>query len=364
MIRTAIFGLGKVVEQIHLPACLSVSDIQVVAACEPVAARRDAMKERFGIPAVYADARTLVETEKPDLVIVATPPVTHYELSLLALENGAHVLCEKPFMRSLSEADDIIAAADQHHRLLVVNNQYRFMATYHDTKQRLEAGEFGRPYFIQCWQQMYHPANTDATPWRADLKQSTLYEFGSHALDLMSFFFDDLPETVTAIIPRVRLEYDSDVLVQMTLQFPEDRLATLAFNRVSRAPERYLEMRVDCDEASLRLSLGGVARASVGMNRADGRLAPSARFSYVRGGEARAEAGGRSRVIARESNPAFASATATQLRQMIIDMQQPALTNAKARHSREILRTIFAGYESNRQRTTVAVSDITLASIL
>jgi predicted dehydrogenase len=358
-IRTAIFGLGKVVEQIHLPACQAVDDIQVVAGCEPTTERREYMKRRFNLPAVYTDAETLVEAEKPELVIVATPPDSHKELTLLALNGGAHVLCEKPFMRSLAEADDVIATAERHNRLLAVNNQYRFMATYREPQERLAAGEYGRLFSLQCWQQMFHPAATDSTRWRAELKQSTLYEFGSHALDLMSYFFGALPIAVNAVMPRALPEYDSDVLVQMTLHFPDERLATLAFNRVSRAPERYLEMRLDCEKASLRLSLGGVARASLNMNRYDNRVQPTIRVSYVKGGEARAEVGAQSRVIAKESRSAFASATSVHLRDLVTAIRQPTISQERAYHAREILRTIFAGYESNRRRTTVNVSEIT-----
>jgi hypothetical protein len=145
----------------------------------------------------------------------------------------------------------------------------------------------------------------------------------------------------------------------MTLHFPDERLATLAFNRVSRAPERYLEMRLDCEKASLRLSLGGVARASVSINRYENRVQPTVRLSYVKGGEARAEVGAQSTVIAKEPKSAFASATAAHLREILVAIRQPTITHERAYHAREILRTIFAGYESNRRHTTVNVSEIT-----
>ena len=353
MVRTAIFGLGGVAERIHLPACRAIGEIQVVAACEPLEARREQMRARFQLPAVYADAQTLLEAENPELVIVGTPPDSHRDLCLLALESGAHVLCEKPFMLTVDEADEAIAAAGRQKRLLAVNTQYRYMATYRRAQQRLADGEFGRLFFLQCWQQMFHPPVFEKVPWRAALKQSTLFEFGAHALDLICFFFDALPAAVSACIPRVRQEYDSDVLVQTTLHFADERLATLALNRVSHAPERYLEMRLDCEQASLRLSLGGVARASVEMTRHRGRTRPNVRASFVKGGEARMEAGGRSTVIAAEPQTAFASATAMHLREFLGEMQQPAPNLSRAQHAREILRLVFAGYEAARRRTVI-----------
>lgn len=302
------------------------------------------MAEKFGLRAVYPDAAALLEKEKPDAVIIGTPPDSHSELALEALEHGAHVFCEKPFMRTVEEADQVIAAAAARNLVIAVNNQYRYMPIYARTRERLERGDFGRLYFIQCWQQMFHPPAVERVAWRAALKQSTLYEFGTHALDLICFFFGALPEALTAQIPRARAGYSSDVLVLATLRFPEERVATLALNRVSQAPERYLEMRLDCERASLRLSLGGVARASIEWSKRLGR--PMARVSFVKGGEARQEADGRSVAYVKEKQPAFMSATATHLARFVSAIQTGARDYDAARHAREVLRLALAGYEA------------------
>ena len=309
------------------------------------------MTQKFGLRAVYPDASALLEKEKPDAVIIGTPPDSHCKLALAALGHGAHVFCEKPFMRTVDEADQVIAAAVARNLVIAVNNQYRYMPIYARTRERLERGDFGRLYFIQCWQQMFHPPAVEKVAWRAALKQSTLYEFGTHALDLLCFFFDALPEALTAQIPRARAEYSSDVLVLATLRFPEERVATLALNRVSQAPERYLEMRLDCERASLRLSLGGVARASLEWSKRLGR--PAARVSLVKGGEARQEAGGRSVAYVKEKQPAFMPATATHLARFVSAIQTGARDYDAARHAREVLRLALAGYEAAASGETV-----------
>ena len=350
MFRVGLFGLGSVAEQIHLPACSSLAGVEVVAACDPDADRRQSIRRRFGIQALYADPETLLGKEKPDAVIIATPPDSHRDLCLLALDHGAHVFCEKPFVRSVAEADEVIQAAERHQLSVVVNNQYRFMKIYRVTQERLARGEYGRPFLIQCWQQMFHPASRERN-WRARLVQSTLYEFGTHPLDLICFFFGALPLSITAHTPRPSSDIEADVVVQATLRFPGERLATLIFNRISHALERYLEMRVDCEKASLRISFGGVARASVDWSRTMGR--PISRFSLVRGGEARVEASGRSRTIVRERAEARASATALNLQEQIDAIKSGAASNDHARHARELLRIVFAGYESARTGETV-----------
>lgn len=351
LVRTAIIGLGGVAERIHIPACRAAPSIELVGACDLNAETRLRLSEKFGVKAVYPEAATLLEKEKPELVIIGTPPDSHHELCLLALDHGAHVFCEKPFMRTVEDADQVIAVACERNLLLAVNNQYRYMPIYRRTHERVERGDFGRLYFIQCWQQMFHPPAVEKVGWRAALQQSTLYEFGTHALDLICYFFGALPVALAAQIPRARPGYSSDVLVLMTLRFPEERVATLAMNRVSHAVERYLEMRLDCEKASLRLSLGGVARASLEWSRRLGR--PTARVSFVRGGEAREESGGRSVAYVKEKNPAFMPATAEHLARFVAAIQTGARNYDAAIHAREVLRLALAGYEAASSGETV-----------
>ena len=180
----------------------------------------------------------------------------------------------------------------------------------------------------------------------ASRRRSTLFEFGSHALDLVCKTFDTLPSRVGAEIPRARPEYDADVVAHLLLGFPGERVASLAFNRVSHAPERYFEMRIDCEEASLRISLGGVARLGVDLARSRSARRLRLRASFVQGGEARVEAGGRSWVLAREPQMAFASATAAHLRGFLARRAAGPPELAEAEHAREILRLAFTAYES------------------
>ena len=353
MYRTVLVGLGNVAERIHLPALKQVPEFQVVAACEPDRERRERVARAFGIGATYDDAPELIAREKPDVVIVGSPPDMHVAHCLASLRGGAHVFCEKPFVETPADAECVLAAAEAARRLVLINNQYRYMAMYRESARRLHAGEFGRAFMIQAWQQMYHPPSSEKN-WRAHLIKSTLFEFGTHALDLMCYLFEALPEAITVEAPHPRPDIAADVVVGVLLRFPGDRIASMMLNRISRAPERYFEMRVDAAQGSLRLSLGGVARATLDWSKALGR--PTGRVSFVKGGEARVESGGRSRVIARESQMAFASATATHLQEFAMRLNAGDLHQRALRHQVELIRLVEAGYESARIGQTVRLA--------
>jgi predicted dehydrogenase len=351
--KVALIGLGGVAERIHLPAVASLRGLTLVGAVEPSPETARRVGERWSIPVVLPGVEGLLEKTKPDLVIVGSPPHAHFENVRDVLERGAHVLCEKPFASTIEEADELIALARKTGRLLAVNNQYRYMEPYAEVARRLASGEIGPLYQAQVWQQMFHPPERE-TNWRAALSRYTLFEFGTHPLDLLSLFFGSHPIAVTARTPRVPHGHASDVLAVALLDYPGGGVATLNLHRVSRAPERYLEMRLDTREASLRVSLGGVARASLDWSKSRGR--PILRASLVRGGEARLERDGRSRVLARSPRSELAPATARHLSHLVERIQRGDVVPSAAIHAREVLRTVFAAYESAETGATVRLA--------
>ncbi len=352
MKRVALIGLGRVAERIHLPALRALGKLELIAACEPDGARRAQLGAKFSIPNTYATLQEMFAVERPDLVIIGTPPAQHAEHALLALQNGADVFCEKPFVETIEQADAIIAAARRAQRRVAVNNQYRYMSIYRETARRLQAGEFGALYYLHAWQQMYHPPEVESG-WRARLRDSTLFEFGTHVLDLLVFFFGALPSAVSAQMPRVRADMDADLLDLVQLQFPGERAATLTLNRLSRAPQRYLEMQLECLDAAVHISLGGVAYAGLELTRA--RKLPLVRAAFARGGEARVERQGRSIQIAREANEPYTSATATHLADFLRDLEAQREPQNSAEHARSLIQIVRAAYDSARTGQTIQI---------
>src|SRR5258708_2351883 len=93
--RIAIAGLGRAARDIHIPALSKIERLSIVGGVDPAAPSAD-----FGF-ALFPDLASLLRATTPDIVVVATPPDTHFALVRDALEAGAHVVCEKPFMPSL-----------------------------------------------------------------------------------------------------------------------------------------------------------------------------------------------------------------------------------------------------------------------
>lgn len=142
-LRIGILGCGKVVEKYHLPALKRSKAWRLGAACDPSAERRRWLQGAVpGVPVFERSADLLAAPL--DAALIATPPATHAELAIEALEAGLHVLVEKPMALSLADAHRMVAAANASGRLLLVGFNRRFHPAYLQLRgqlHRLEPGQ-------------------------------------------------------------------------------------------------------------------------------------------------------------------------------------------------------------------------------
>ncbi|MBB6670694.1 Gfo/Idh/MocA family protein [Cohnella nanjingensis] len=121
-----------------------------------------AFAERFPWVKTYPDTASMLNepAQADDVVIVATPPVAHAELSCLAFRSGRHVLCEKPLAMNKAEADRMLGAAREAGKLLgCCSSRFAGLRTTAAVKTLLAEGKLGRPYRVN-WIQRRQRART------------------------------------------------------------------------------------------------------------------------------------------------------------------------------------------------------------
>ena len=116
--------------------------------------------------------------------------------------------------------------------------------------------EFGRLLFLQAWQ-TFHPTHDTETGWRGELQQRLCFEFGVHVFELARYFFESEPIMISAQMPQPEFNKHCDTLNLISLEFADGRAASIILNRLSKGPERYLDMRLDGELASIHTSIGG-----------------------------------------------------------------------------------------------------------
>ncbi len=148
MMRAAIIGCGMIANCAHIPAYRHLpGEFEIVGVCDinPKSAADTA--KRHGISYYTTDAKKLLEDTNPDVVSICVPNMLHKENVSLALEAGAHVLCEKPLALNYSDAKDLFDLANAKGKILLACQSMRFTPDRLEAKSLIESGALGELYY-------------------------------------------------------------------------------------------------------------------------------------------------------------------------------------------------------------------------
>ena len=98
-LRVGVIGCGSIAQFRHLPEYAANQDVELVAVCDIVEDRVKEIANKYGAKA-FTDYKELISSGEVDAVSVCTPNYLHAPISIEALNNGLHVLCEKPMATS------------------------------------------------------------------------------------------------------------------------------------------------------------------------------------------------------------------------------------------------------------------------
>jgi len=146
-IRIGVIGLG--IGRHHIRGYQTHPAAEVVAIADLDEARLAEIGDQFGVNKRYTSGEQMIAEAGLDLVSVATPNKFHKSLTIAALEAGCHVLCEKPMAMSAVEAREMLAAARQAGKRLMIDFSYRFSEQSQALKAQVDAGVLGEVYFAR-----------------------------------------------------------------------------------------------------------------------------------------------------------------------------------------------------------------------
>jgi predicted dehydrogenase len=142
---------------------------------------------RMGIPNALTSLDEALELPGVSVVVIATPPHTHAQITLAAIAAGKHVMCEKPFALHAGEAREMLAAAEQAGVVHMVGTEYRFTATQVAVQRVVRSGAIGAPRLANLVRYLPSLVSPDvALPawWEsADSGGGWLGAAGSHLID-------------------------------------------------------------------------------------------------------------------------------------------------------------------------------------
>lgn len=143
-LRVGIIGIGIYATLAHAPALRDTGKAEVVAICRRNTEKLAVAQKQLGIAEAYTDWRTMLRQSRLDAVVVSTPHDLHAEPAIAALEQGLHVLVEKPMTLTQHDAQRMIAAAEHANRVLMVGYDRRFSGLWRAVKQILTDNSIGQ----------------------------------------------------------------------------------------------------------------------------------------------------------------------------------------------------------------------------
>lgn len=259
--RIGIIGTGWGT-RVQVPAFQAAGlKIVGVAAQNEAKTRREA--ERLGIPA-FRDWRALLHSDA-DLISIVTPPATHREFAIAALEAGKHVLCEKPTALNTAEASAMLQVAQARpDQLALIDHELRFVPLWQAARAAVQTGEIGVIRHVVA--SVVQSSRADAArPWNwwSDKAQGggVWGAIGSHQLDILRFVCGDIHAvsgTLETFIAERPFEdgtraVSSDDFAAAHLRFADGGIGSVVTSAISAVDEGS-NLMIHGDQGALRIA--------------------------------------------------------------------------------------------------------------
>ena len=198
MVSWGIIGCGDVTEKKSGPAFNKVAGSKLAAVMRRDAAKAEDYALRHGVGSWFSDAAQLMDHTDVNAIYIATPPASHADYAIKALQKGFNVYVEKPVTRNAAEARTIAEALKQYpEQKLTVAHYRRALPMFLKVKELIDSKVVGdvRTVQVRMWQSRKPALIADvAANWRVQPELSGggyFHDLAPHQLDLMLFFFGE-----------------------------------------------------------------------------------------------------------------------------------------------------------------------------
>lgn len=180
-LRIGLLAYGAIGDE-HNKAVLATSGMTLTAVCDTNPERLEAALKISPEAKTFTDATAMINSGEIDLVVVSTPPNSHYKWAKEALTRGLHVVLEKPMALTTSECDELMALAKSADRLLVVYQNRRFDLDFLTMKYLIDTGAIGEVFHYESFVGGY---SKPCSYWHSDAEVSggAIFDWGSHFID-------------------------------------------------------------------------------------------------------------------------------------------------------------------------------------
>ncbi|WP_422026142.1 Gfo/Idh/MocA family protein [Roseovarius sp.] len=236
MINVALVGCGRIAQRhAQLLGDAQIDGARLVAVCDTVAERAQALSHRYDVPS-YTNMNEMLDRHQPDLAAILTESGYHAKHAISAAKEGVNVMVEKPMALTLADADQMIETCDHAGVKLFVVKQNRFNRPVVKLRQALEGGRFGKLTMGTvrvrwCRPQHYY----DQAPWRGTwaLDGGVLTNQASHHVDLLEWMMGDV-ESVVGMTRTALADIEAEDTAAVLLRFANGALGIIEATTATR----------------------------------------------------------------------------------------------------------------------------------
>ncbi len=219
-IRVGLIGYGYASKTFHAPLIAGTPGMALAAVSSS-----DATKVHADWPTVpvVSEPKHLFNDPNIDLIVIPTPNDTHFPLAKAALEAGKHVVVDKPFTVTLSQARELDALAKSLGRLLSVFHNRRWDSDFLTVKALLSEGTLGEITFFESHFDRFRPQVRNRWREQAGPGSGIWYDLAPHLLDQAVNLFG-LPVSMTVDLAQLRPGAQTTDYFHAILSYPQRRI--------------------------------------------------------------------------------------------------------------------------------------------
>lgn len=189
MLRFGIIGCGNIALR-FLKGCTYVSDVEVTAGASRDLSKAKEFCMTHGIPYAYGSYEDLLKADTTDAVYIATPPFTHYQLVKEALQHNKHVLCEKPFVATSDQVEELFAMAKLRGLMLMEAMKAVFTPTTQKVKDWITDGRIGELKYAEASYSYRSPFGYDHWVFDPNAMGGGMLDVGVYAIAYLNHVID------------------------------------------------------------------------------------------------------------------------------------------------------------------------------
>ena len=240
-IRVGLLAYGAIGHE-HNLAVQNTSGLVLSAVCDTNPDRVKAALTLTPGASAFSDATEMLNSGLLDLVVISTPPNSHFQWAKESLSRGIHVVLEKPMALTADECDELIGLASSKNLMLVVYQNRRFDADFVTLRQIIRSGEIGDVYHYDSFVGGY---SRPCDYWHSNAKVSggAIFDWGSHFLDqILNIIPDDVAHVSGQNHKRVWTHATNADHAHVTVTFTTGKQATFVHSDLAaaRKPKFYI----------------------------------------------------------------------------------------------------------------------------